>query len=49
MHEHLSKNVSYRKKEEFIEAIREFFNKTILNIKGTIQDRVTDNFSLLNT
>lgn len=49
MHEYVSNNVYYRKKEEFIEAIREFFNKTILNIKGIIQDRVTDNFALLNT
>ncbi len=49
MHEYVSNNVYYGKKEEFVEAIREFFNKTILNIKGIIQDRVTDNFALLNT
>jgi transposase len=49
MHEYVSNNVYYRKKEEFIESIREFFNRTILNIKHIIRDRVTDNFALLNT
>jgi transposase len=49
MHEYVSNNVYYGKKKEFIEAIREFFNITLLNIKGIIQDRVTDNFPLLKT
>ena len=49
MHEHVSNNVYYGKKEEFIGAIRNFFNKTILNIKDLIRDRVADNFALLKT
>lgn len=49
MHEHVSNNVYYGKKEEFIGAIRNFFNETLLNIKDLIRDRVTDNFALLKT
>lgn len=49
MHEHVSNNVYYGKKEEFIGAIRNFFNETILNIKDLIRVRVTDNFALLKT
>ena len=47
MHEHVSNNRYYEKKEQFILAVRKFFNETILDIKDVILNRVTDNFAPL--
>lgn len=49
MHEHVSNNIYYEKKKDFVESIRDFFDKTIPNIKELIQSRITDSFAPLKT
>jgi transposase len=45
MHEFVTYNKYYEKKEEFMNEIRGFFNKTVGNIKELLRDRVSDNFA----
>jgi transposase len=49
MHEYVSKNKYHSTKKDFFESIRNFFNKTIFNIKDIIQSRVTDIFAPLKS
>lgn len=47
MHEYVSNNKFYLSGKEFVAAVRHFFNKTVHEIKDTIQSRITDNFEQL--
>jgi len=47
MHEHVTYNKFYEKKEEFISAVLGFFNKTVGDIKDLLLSRINDNFAPL--
>ena len=47
MHEHVTYNKFYEKKEEFISAVLGFFNKTVGDIKDLLLSRINDNFAHL--
>jgi transposase len=48
MHEYVSNNRAYRKFKDFKEALFNFFDLTMPNIKNELISRVTDNFRVLN-
>ena len=47
MHEQISNNKFHEKGKDFINAVDNFINTTIHNIKNVIVSRCTDNFQLL--